>query len=435
VAFNAASGFADWMLEDEDCASLVVPHLDAAAAARVIAALVDEPSRRKHLGLAIQRKARETFDFARYATRIDELGRSAHRAAAQARADVTVIEESGTFGYLSYGGSGATMSRSAMVADYVHHSRLAVPRAAARTGLLVRRPREGFHPLVYAEQAPGYVEARDGDPFADFLRKGEPEGPWSHRVLHPDDEVPATSETPLRTLVHGHFHYPELVGDLLVRFAGNATPFDLHLTTSTSEKARIIETTCAEHGFVDATITVVENKGRNVAPLLTGLGLDSIKDYELLLHVHSKRSPHVDSGTADRWRDFLWENLVGGRTPMMDRIHAAFVADPTLGLVFPEDSNLNDWDLNRGAAEALATRLGVALPFTTHFDFPVGTMFWARTGAVRRLFDARLAWDEYPSEPLPIDGSMLHAIERVIPFIVAESGHTMATTSVPGVER
>jgi lipopolysaccharide biosynthesis protein len=118
----------------------------------------------------------------------------------------------------------------------------------------------------------------------------------------------------------------------------------------------------------------------------------------------------------------------------MDAIVAAFASDPDLGLVFPEDPHLNDWDENLHLARELASRLGIPrLP--THFDFPMGTMFWARPAALAPIFDLGMSWEDYPAEPTPIDGTVLHALERLLPFAAERAGFGYATVHIPGVSR
>jgi len=436
VAFEKASGFADWLQADQTLGRLVVPHLDVAAAATVIAELAADPGERERYGAALRAAARTAFDMPVYVAKLDDLGLSARAAVDRAAADIAEITASGEFSPHLFAGADTSIDTVALVSRYVNTSRLAAPRARPRSGLLVRRPTEGFNPLVYAEQAPGYDDERDGDPFADYLRKGKPSGPWVHGVLRPADPyLPLAELTPLRVLVHGHFHYPELVGELVERLAVNEVPVTVHLTTTSDEKAAEITRTLEQSALTGWQVQVVPNRGRDLAPLLAGIGMRAVDDFDLLLHVHGKRSPHVDSSISERWRDFLWENLVGGRSAMLDRIHAGFATQPTLGLAFPEDPHLNDWDLNRADGERLAVRLGITTPLPNHFDFPVGDMYWARTDAIRPLFEAGFQWHEFPEEPLPIDGTMLHALERLTPFVVAERGYAYAKTVVPGVSR
>src|SRR5262249_48970058 len=147
-------------------------------------------------------------------------------------------------------------------------------------------------------------------------------------------------------------------------------------------------------------IRVLPNRGRDIGPLLTGFGKEVCERYELIGHLHGKRTVSA-SGTSDpylgeRWREFLWQNLLGDQHSMLDVILARMAADPKLGLVFPEDPHLPCWDANRAIADAIARRMGLAEPLPEFFDFPVGTMFWARTAALKPLFDLKLGWDDYP---------------------------------------
>jgi lipopolysaccharide biosynthesis protein len=94
---------------------------------------------------------------------------------------------------------------------------------------------------------------------------------------------------------------------------------------------------------------------------------------------------------------------------------------------------MSDWDSNRDLATALAERMGIEEPLPAFFDFPIGSMFWARSEALKPLFELKLRWEDYPEEPLPEDGTILHAVERLLPFATRQAGYGCATTHVPGV--
>ena len=68
-------------------------------------------------------------------------------------------------------------------------------------------------------------------------------------------------------------------------------------------------------------------------------------------------------------------------------------------------------------------------------NFPVGSMFWARRGALSDLYDLGLNWEDYPIEPLKYDGTILHAIERLLPLIAEKNGYNYKMTYIPGVNR
>jgi lipopolysaccharide biosynthesis protein len=234
--------------------------------------------------------------------------------------------------------------------------------------------------------------------------------------------------------LHVHVFYPELLAPILERLAHNRVQPDLFVSYSDPGLEPAIRQVLASHQR-EASLHPVPNRGRDIGPLLSELGQHLDRTYAFHGHLHTKKSVLIDGGTAARWREFLLINLLGdAERPMADRILAAMQADPELGLVFPDDPGCLGWTENRPHAKALAAQLEITdLPEA--INFPVGTMFWARQGALSRLYNLGVSWDDYPSEPLGYDGTMLHAIERLLPQICLASGQRYAVTHVPGFSR
>jgi hypothetical protein len=108
--------------------------------------------------------------------------------------------------------------------------------------------------------------------------------------------------------------------------------------------------------------------------------------------------------------------------------------DRDIGIIFPDGPHVVAWGLNRRVAEPVARQLGIGcLP--KHFHFRVGSMFWVDVGAVEALFKLDLNWSDYPNEPLPCDGTLLHGIERLLSLAAMATGKRIALTNVPGVTR
>ena len=426
VCFDQASGMAELMTQDAALRDLVVPYLDVAAAADAVVALADRPDRRAAAGEAMRALAARHFDLPAYVAALDALGQGAARLARQRERDRAVIAARRAFNADLYAGCRGTDAGD-MLDDYLAASRLSRPRSRPRTGPYLRRPLEGFHPLVYAEDSPQFAEAEGEDPLAHFARTGFPDGRWRHDVIRPS--AASSGARGLRVAVHGHFYYPDLLPDFLRRLRRNATPVDLFVTTSSAGVDAVTDV-LRRLAVPQASVRAVPNRGRDIGPLLTELGRAELDGYDVIGHVHGKKTRHADPALGALWRTVLWENLIGGTHAMLDAVCRAFEADGRLGLVFPEDPHLADWDDNRGLAEALARRMGLADPLPNHFDFPLGTMFWARPAALGPLFDLGLGWDDYPPEPLPIDGTLLHALERLVPFAAARAGYGFATTFV-----
>jgi len=233
--------------------------------------------------------------------------------------------------------------------------------------------------------------------------------------------------------LHVHFHYAELCTELLSLISSNLSRCDLLLTTNTARKARLLARETANYQRGQVEIMTIPNRGRDIGAFLSGLG-QRFREYDVLGHLHSKRSLFIaDRSIGERWRQFIWTNLVGGEHPMMDTVLHRLAKDAQLGLVFPDDPHLSAWDDNREISEWLAQRMGIGTDLPPFFNFPLGTMFWARTQALTPLFELGLHWSDYPVEPAPIDGTILHALERLLPFVAQHQGYSYATTHVPGV--
>jgi lipopolysaccharide biosynthesis protein len=270
----------------------------------------------------------------------------------------------------------------------------------------LRRPAPGFHPRIYAgAHSQQLNNARD--PFADFIRRGKPAGPWQARVIRPDDSQPASiPSSRLRVALHAHLFHSELCADLLAHLQSNRCRYDLLVTTDTSAKANELrqKLEACDSGEVD--VRVVPNRGRDIGPFLTALS-EELCAYDLLGHIHAKRSKWDDSKSdestwGDAWREFLWQNLIGGIYPTMDHIIAAFELDASLGLVFPADPHLVGWDENLKLSKELAARFGWKSELPEHFDFPLGNMFWIRRAALQPLLDLHLQWNDYPGRTRPL---------------------------------
>jgi glycosyltransferase involved in cell wall biosynthesis len=432
VCFENASGMAALLAGDPSLQHCVVPHLDVNAATKAIVRFANDEDARRACGGAMRRFAEATFDIDRYTARLDELGCAAIDIMRERARDFITLRDDPLFDESlfrqpwSMAGSREDAIRQFLV--------FWVAAGCAEAGY--RRPCANFHPKIYAHENAARYDSVVINPLAHFIRSGKPDGPWIHDVIDPTRARHSPSNlTNLRIGIHAHFYYPELVTDFLSRIACNRSPCDLLLTTGDNAKASSLRDATAQYERGKVHILVVPNRGRDIGPFLTALSWQAIQRYDIIGHVHGKRSTAVDTAMGEMWREFLWQNLLGETHPMMDIVMDHFANDEKLGLVFPSDPHLCGWDANRGIAEGLAKRAGITETLPPFFDFPVGTMFWARVGALKPLFDLRLRWDDYPEEPIPLDGTVMHALERLLPFAARHVGYGYATTHIPGVTR
>ena len=432
VCFENASGMAPLLAADSSLRQCVVPYLDTNAAARVITQFADNEAMRAGAASAVRHFAEANFDMSRYTARLDELGREAAGIMRQRTEDFVTLRDDPLFDDTMFQPPNATLAtREQAIRQFVN---LWMPQSSPVGEF--RRPTAGFHPQIYAQENSQQYDIASINSLAHYIRSGRPVGPWTCEVINPINiERRPFPESRLRVAIHAHFYYPELVLDFLSKIEGNRSACDLLLTTDDNKKATRLREAAARYARGKVLIRVVPNRGRDIGPLLTALAKDIAQRYDVIGHIHGKRSAATDGAMGDTWREFLWQNLLGDMHPMMDFIVERFSSDETLGMVFPCDPHLRSWDDNRSQAERLAKRMGITKALPSFFEFPLGTMFWSRVDALKPLFDLRLGWNDYPKEPVPYDGTILHALERLLSFAVQHAGYRFAMTHVPGMTR
>jgi len=426
LCFERTTGIAHFLSENGLGDLCVAKYLDTRDLARKALALADDDELRAKVSERSRAAAESTFDMSAYVSKIEAIAAEAIGNESRLRHEVETILASKKFrsDFFKHAGlDGLGLSEEQIIGNYLYH---------VASGIGIRKPMPGFHPTVFS-----MLHASEGrakyDPFVDFLQRGLPEGPWLQKVIQ--DGVQRKAGT--RAALHLHAFYPDLVPGVVKRLHFNASSPDLFVSVCTSEAAA--EVRKALHGYRGrlCDLQVTPNLGRDFGPLLTQFGRTLCDEYDIIGHLHTKKSLHVaDRSYAEAWSAFLLENLIGGERggAMFDAILSAMELDSEIGLVFPDDPHVMSWTHNRRVAEDLATRMNLGdLP--EQFNFPIGSMFWVRSSVLSRFVELDLAWSDYPPEPIPIDGTLVHAFERLFGVVPATMGMRCAVTNIPGLTR
>ena len=429
ICFEKTTGIADLLAEAGLRDACVADYLDTGQAADRVLRFIRSPEAYRQVSVTSKAFAMRAFDFGDYASRIEQLGLRVGKSWSLHREEVSTIAGSDAFdpAFLMPGHVTASTKTEA-AGFYLTGNRLeSIPR----------RPEPGFNPLIYARhlEAEG---ANEIDAYAEFLRRGRPSGQWLKSVIRQSASVSLREgQLPLKTALHIHAHFPDVVAAIAERLALNRTQPDLFINAGDRKSLNVAVGMLKGYRGRIAEARVVVNRGRDLGPFLTEFGKELVRDYDLIGHVHTKKSPHLpDRQFADHWVRFLYENMLGGPHggAMMDRIVAAFTENERLGIVFPADPHILAWSSNEDAASKLAPQLGLGrLP--EFIDFPVGSMFWLRAAALAPFVALNLGWNVYPPEPVRIDGTILHAMERLFGLVTENRGLDVAVTNVKGVTR
>lgn len=232
--------------------------------------------------------------------------------------------------------------------------------------------------------------------------------------------------------VHLHLYYGDLFGEMLAYLNHIPYQFDLYISCQpTASVTQIARKAGHLRGVNRVVVEACQNRGRDIAPLYAIFG-DRIRQYDYFLHIHTKKSLYT--GTERReWRQFNMGSLLG-REDNIRRIFEIFESDRNVGLVFPErhsDMPMSGfaWLKNAGLGRKLAQKMNVAFQDGL-FNYPAGSFFWAKTDALKRIFDLNLTVEDFPEEQGQNDGTLAHALERILPFCVQAEKQQIAIIDV-----
>jgi len=239
------------------------------------------------------------------------------------------------------------------------------------------------------------------------------------------DEVQPVTEVKGSIAIHLHIFYSDVIREFFDLLTNMPFPYDLYI----SSPFRDIVEQC-EHLYKNLPhlcklkVELVENRGRNFAPLLCTFG-EELSCYDFIAHLHSKKSLY-NKGATQGWREYLSHTLLGDEQQIR-KIFSLLQKDEPYGIVYPQNYHLlpywaNTWLANEPLAREWGSRIGLTSIPRGYFDYPAGSMFWARVEALAPLFNARITLGDFPEEAGQTDGTLAHVLERFLALCTLEQG-------------
>lgn len=225
--------------------------------------------------------------------------------------------------------------------------------------------------------------------------------------------------------VHLHLFYEDLKQEFFDYFSNIPFGYDLYISCREGADAEGLRNFFA--GLKNAnsvTVRATPNRGRDIAPLYVLFGKE-IQAHDFFLHVHSKKSLYTGTEQVS-WRTKSLDMLTGSAVTV-EKIFR-FFKEKHAGLVYPEAFNffapiVNSWLANKAEGIRLLEKLGLKDDEGSFFSYPAGSFFWARTDAVRKLFELNFSYEDFPPECGQTDGTLAHTLERVIAFASRGAGY------------
>ncbi|MDR0899619.1 MAG: rhamnan synthesis F family protein [Lactobacillaceae bacterium] len=228
-----------------------------------------------------------------------------------------------------------------------------------------------------------------------------------------------------------HLYFEDLFEDSFEKASTMPKYADVYITTNSQDKKEKIEQIFSKLSVRSVEVRLVENRGRDVSALLVGFK-DVIPSYDIACYVHDKKAIQSTPATiGDSFGFKCFESTLASEEYVVNVLEK-FIENKFLGMLVPPEPNHatyypalgHEWSVNYNNTKELADTLGLEVIMDPEKQplAPYGSTFWFRPIALKKLFDKDWQYKDFPEEPLPVDGTISHAIERVHSFVAQDAG-------------
>lgn len=233
--------------------------------------------------------------------------------------------------------------------------------------------------------------------------------------------------TEKRYAIFAHLYYEDLFEYSVGKIFNVPEFFDIFISTDTKEKAEKIGKMCEKR---KVHISVFNERGRDLSALLVCHRREILK-YDIIGFIHDKKSSQMDYVTVgESFNRNIWENMLSSREyicGVMELLnqdkYLGFLSTPMVyhGTYF--HTAIDSWTICFDKTLQLAEMLDIRIQIDkSRNPVALGSAFWCKTKALQKLFLHEFSPQDFPEEPMPVDGTISHAIERILPYVGQAEG-------------
>lgn len=235
-----------------------------------------------------------------------------------------------------------------------------------------------------------------------------------------------------RIALIAHLTYPDLLDFTFSYLAKLPQEVDIIVSTKGESCIHGIQKRFTNLGRSNIKIIVPEDRGREMASLLIACK-KFVFQYDYVCFIKDKKT---NSGFKYRtlgksWMDLTLENSIASPDFLYNVIEC-FEKNPLLGFLSPPAMYAShfltvstlSWNGCFEQTVELAKRLKLKCNMNADkHPFAMGNVFWFRPAALKSLFDYHWSYEDFPCEPVPVDGTISHALERIYPYVAQNEGY------------
>lgn len=229
-----------------------------------------------------------------------------------------------------------------------------------------------------------------------------------------------------RVAVVIHSFYPEILQEIISAIH-NSDLRQPKLFVTTPADMKTENQVLLQNAGIPFELTEVENRGRDMLPFLICLPAVLSQNFKLLLKLHTKKSNYL--GENNGWRESILQELL--HPLKIASIFRAFEVWPQLGILGPHNQCLPMslfYGANAERVKQLSLTLGLETSQLLGLYFVGGSMFYVRPEALQPIIQLGLTDEDFEEEAGQLDGTLAHALERVVSAALIKNGYLIGDT-------
>ncbi len=234
-----------------------------------------------------------------------------------------------------------------------------------------------------------------------------------------------------KTAIFAHIYYEDRIENCFEYLQKIPIAIHKYITTSNPVSYEIMSKRI--QGFDESwNLRLVKNHGRDISALWVE-DAPLLKNYEYVCYVHDKKTSGQKGNilNGDYYHYNVWENTLKNDVYINNILHTLYenkrlgFLSPPFPIFFDYKGLLGyEWTICYEPTIELAKDLNINANIDkTKPPFAFSNTFWAKTDALLPLINRKLQYIDFPEEPLPIDGSISHAIERIYIYVAQSQGY------------
>lgn len=234
-----------------------------------------------------------------------------------------------------------------------------------------------------------------------------------------------------KVALYVHLYYEDLFDYCLSYLSNLPTYIDLYISTDNDIKVKQLQDKVVKLLQNKTHIYVVEKRGREWSAFLMNV-YKNMDKYDYIGFIHDKKSSQLFYSSLGRnFCDLLWENVIGPQN-YFQHIIRIFENNSRLGVLSAPSiycgtffhTSIDFWSICYKKTEKILDMLHLEANMSKDKNpIVLGTAFWCRKEALKQLFEYKYEYSMFPEEPMDIDGTFSHGLERVIPYVAQANGY------------